>query len=287
MEKSNEKISETIKYNDENHELPFLNPKKITQGQTKILRLVDDLIRNKLFIRSLKRVIRVQNKWAKQFERGNYYAWTPEEKAEHDYFNDEAGKIIDEYEKLKKRANKLIHSKDYKNKEKIASRYGLDSYLINLAIARYKKDNHSVSRYLMEGGDMCRIHADFDEQMSVFNKGDDWIRMKPINQLEIIVYPLSIAIHRNASKRDVLDFIEKNWWFINKSSVESDEKTYRARKRKHSPEVLDFIWQNHSLPAIKIKQKLDEKFPKNGFVYYEISKIIQLEKTKRLGNFEL
>ncbi len=276
-----------IEYNDENHELPFLNPKQITQGQTKMLRLVDDLIRNKMFMRSLKRVIRARKKLHEQYEKGGYNEWTKEERAEHDFINKELGEIIDEYEKLKRRTRKVLHDKQYRAKEKIASEYGLDDYLIELAIARYRKDTHATSNALIEGGDMCRIHGDLDDQISNFNKGDDWIKLHPRKQIEMIAYPISIAIHRNASKRDVLDFIEKNWWFINKPMKESEDKTYRARKRKYDQKMLDFIWQNHSLPSTKLKEKLDKEFPKNGLVYYEISKLIQLEKQKRLGYFEI
>ena len=281
------KIKEIIEYNDENHELPLLNPKVITQGQKKLLRLIDDLIRNKIFLRSLKRVIRLQDKWNEMVTKGNYYTWTAEERAKHDHFNNEAGRIIEEYEKLKKRADKIVHSKEYLLKQKIAWRYGLDADLIQLTISRYKKDRQAVSTYLIEHGDMCRVHADLDDQLSAFNKGDDWIKLKPRKQLELISYPFSLGIHRNATKRDVLDFIEKNWWIISKGMRELDEKPYRARKRKHEQTMLDFIWNHRSLPAIKLKEKLDIDFPKNGLAYYELSKLIQLEKRKRLGYFEM
>lgn len=280
--------NEVIKYNDESHELPFLNPKKITQGQTKILRLVDDLIRNNLFLRSLKRIIRIQNKWQKQYEKGGYYEWTHEEQAEHDSSGDEAIKIIDEYEKLKKRAKKLVYKDDYnKIQRKIAWRYGLDSYLINLALARYKKDRHSVSNYLIEGGDMCRVHSDYNEEIMPLNKGDDFFKLNSRRELELIVYPASIRIHKNASKRDVLDFIEKNWWIIDMTLKEYGEKSYRARKRKYDQKMIDFIWANRYLPVKKLKEKIEVEFPKNGLVYYEIMKLIQLEKHKRFGYFEI
>ncbi len=281
------KKDNSIQYNDDRHELPFLNPKQITQGQTKMLRLVDDLIRNKLFMRSLKRVIRARNKLYKQYDKGGYKEWTKEEQAEHDFINKELGEIIDEYEKLKRRTHKVLHDKQYKVKEKIASVYGLDGYLIELAIARYKKDTYATSNALIQGGDMCRIHSDLDDQISNFNRGDDWIKLHPRKQIEMVAYPISIAIHRNASKRDVLDFIEKSWWIINKPMKESEDKTYRARKRKYDQKMLDFIWQNHSLSSVKLKEKLNKEFPKNDLAYYEMSKLIQLEKQKRLGYFEI
>jgi hypothetical protein len=281
------KIEEIGKKLEEEPELLFHNPEKFTQGKTKILRLIDDLIRNKLFLRSLKRVIREQDKWRKRFEKGNYYAWTKEEQAEHDYFNKEAGEIIEEYQKLKKRTKKLMHTREYKIKQKIAWRYGLDSYLINLAIAKYKKDAYSVASHIDEGGDMCRVHSDYQDEVMPLNTGEDFSKMNAKKQLGLIAYPVSIGIHRNATKRDVLDFIEKEWWIVNNALKDYEEKPYRARKRKHDQKMLDFIWENRSLPATKLKDKLDVEFPKNGIAYFEVSKLVQLEKQKRLGYFEI
>ncbi|MEI6346053.1 MAG: hypothetical protein WCO79_02365 [bacterium] len=155
QENSKKKKKEVIEYNDENHELPFLNPKKISQGQRKILRLVDDLVRNRSFMRALKRVIRIENKRHEQYKAE--HIWTSEETSEHSYFNYEIGRIIDDYEALKKRADKLIHNKEYKIREKLASEYGLDTYLVSLAVHRYKGDKFQVATDLVEGGELLRM----------------------------------------------------------------------------------------------------------------------------------
>jgi len=282
------KIQEIINTLEDNPKEPVLNPKQITQGNIKIVRLIEDLIRNKIFLRLLKKVIKEQEKWYKKFEKGNYDKWTKKEKEEHDYWNKEAGEIIDEYEKLKIRAKKLTHNKEYKHKQAIAWKYGLDMPLINLAIALYKNDrSFSTVNYLLEGGDMVRVHSDYQDEIMPLNKGEDFSRLSSKKQLELITYPVSIRIHRNASKRDLLDFIEKQWWIIDGAIKEYDEKPYRARSRKHSQKMLDFIWKNRSIPIANLKKKLDEEFPNNGLVYYELSKIIGLEKQRRLGIFEI
>ena len=279
-------LRENTESNYENQEFPFLYVEKMTQGQKKIIRLIDDLIRNKPFISCLKRLMQIQNKSQKRYGAG-YNTLTKEQRTEFNNFHKEADAIIDEYEKLKKRTKKLLHNREYKIKQKIAWGYGLDSYLINLAIARYKKDKYEVSTYLMEGGDMCRVHADLGKEMWPFNRGEDFSKMDIKRQLELIAYPISIGIHRKASKRDILDFIEKEWSIISISIKDYEEKSYRARKRKHSQKMLDFIWENRSLPINKIKKNLDIEFPQNGIVYYEINKLIQLEKQKRLKHLEI
>ncbi len=37
--------------------------------------------------------------------------------------------------------------------------------------------------------------------------------------MDILAYPVSIKIHRLASKRDALDFIEKRWDYIGKNNL--------------------------------------------------------------------
>jgi len=131
---------------------------------------------------------------------------------------------------------------------------------------------------------MCRVVNEFDEQIIPFNEGDDFIHLMPNKKSELIAYPVSIKIHSLASERDIIDFIEKRWPWIDNMLRESEEqKTLKIRrKRKHSQDLLDFIWENKDVSAKVIKSKLDEKFPKNGLAYYEISKLIQSEKIIRL-----
>lgn len=111
--------------------------KKPTQGQSKIIRLIDDLVRNKPFQNSLKRIIKIHSKLSAQFQKGGYNTWTSKERNESNYINNELGEIIREYEKLKRRVNKILHSQEFKIKQNIAWKYGLDDWLINLAIAKY------------------------------------------------------------------------------------------------------------------------------------------------------
>ena len=263
---------------------------KITQGQIKVLRLIDDLIRNDIFLKSLRKIIDIKDD-CKRKENTN--TWTPEERKRNNYLKDERKKIVNEYERVKKRANKFIYSnQEVLIKDEIAWKYGVDSQLVNLAIATYKKDELTISNYLQYGEvDMCRFYDDnHNEMVASTTKGADWIKLQPSKQTELIAYPFSVRIHRNASQRDIIDFIEKTWWYIEMQMAglnEKDEKTYRARRRKHDQKMLDFIWENHLVSSKKIKEKIDIEFPNHGLVYYEIDKIIQQERKKRLENFEI
>jgi hypothetical protein len=257
-------------------------PKK-TQGNEKMLLYIDDLVRNKNFIRSIKRVKRLQKK--NRMPEGSYYTWTKEQQAEHDRINNEAGSVIEAYEKLRKRCKKLLRSDYHISKEKIASEYGLDNDSIAYALSLYdtKDKNLNLGSFALEDPDMCRVVNIYEETMSPLNKGEEIIYLRPDLQLLYNAYPMAIVINSNASKRDVLDFIEKRWQFVEQNLRQFDnQKGLKIRKRKHSKEVVDFIWKHRGLKTNQIQDKLNNEFPDNDLVYFEINKMIQQEKKRRL-----
>lgn len=251
--------------------------RKITQGHDKMIRYIGDLVRNKNFQMLLRRLRKY-----KRHSEGMYQDWTPKEQKEHDRMNREIGSILDGYELLRKRCKRLVKNRQFYIREKIAEEYGLDLYLIMLAEALYHKDQKLMElAKSFADPEMCKIVDIRDEEVHPFNKGEEIIYLNPTRKLRLLAYPIAICINSRASKRDVLDFIEKRWPWI--SSMSDLEKPFKMRKRKHSQDILDFIWENRGLPAKEIKNRLNKNFPDNGFVYYEISKIIQLEKDRRIG----
>lgn len=262
------------------------NGNRKTQGHLKMLRYIEDLIRNKEFKKLLRRLKKLENK--ERILKGNYDEWAKEEQLKHDYINNEINSIIEGYENLRKRSQKLFTFKSNNVRRTIASYYGLDSELIDLALSKYKKEDEEKRLNLLqfhEEPDMCRVVNDYDEQLNPENKGEEIIYLEPDRQIFLNAFPVSIAIHPRAAKRDVLDFIEKKWSLVEQAISGFNEKgVLKNRNRKHSQTLLDFIWEHQSLPAKKIKTKLDAKFPKNGLLYYDIGKIIQLEKERRSRN---
>lgn len=117
----------------------------------------------------------------------------------------------------------------------------------------------------------------------------------PINDLltknkEVIIealincFPVAISLHKFSTKRDLLDYIEKNWNTIEKMLSRYREKPYRGRNKKNDWELVDFIWENHNSNSKEIKEKLKNKFPHHGLIYSDILKIISLEKKRRNKN---
>ncbi|MFM7088228.1 MAG: hypothetical protein ACKOW9_01700 [Candidatus Paceibacterota bacterium] len=255
-------------------------PKK-TQGEIKMERYIEDLIRNKDFLKKIKRLRKNTN-----YPEGMYDTWTDEERQRHDYINKEFGEIIEEYKKLRKRTNKLMSDDYWRSKMVISEIYNLDNEQINYteALLNPKKNDLLNFSKSMAELDMCKI-ADLRDSDFSSIKGEAELSINPRRDLLTMAYPVGLLIHPKASKRDVLDYIEKRWNWIENNFLRSySEKKLKYGKRKYDQKILDFLWNNRFLPSKKLKEKLDDSFPKNGLVYYEIVKILQLEKTKRLGS---
>jgi hypothetical protein len=252
---------------------------KTTQGHEKMLLYIQKLIRNKFFIDELKKI-----KESDPEPKGMYDTWTKEQKERSDFINKELGGIIEDYLKVKQRCEKLYKDKRWELQEKLTYEYGIDLHLLAYVRCLLDEEYKNIASHFEDYAEMCRIVNEFEEQIIPFNPGDDFIHLDPSKKTELIAYPVSIKINSLASKRDVMDFIEKRWnWIDNTLRQSKDEKALKIkRKRKHSQALLDFIWENRELPAMAIKKKIDKKFPNNGLVYYEISKLIQLEKMERL-----
>jgi hypothetical protein len=251
-------------------------PKK-TQGQEKLSLYIQKLIRNEVFLKMYKKL---EKKYSNN-PIGNYDTWTKEQQQEHDYINKELGSIIDGYESLKRRCHKLRNKKEWKIQEDINYGYGLDMKMLGY-IDGILKNNFMIS-YYEDYIEMCRVENQYDETINEMNRGDGFVYLRGDKISEMMAYPISINIHSMASKRDVLDFVEKRWKWIDSMLRQSEEKVLKIkRKKKYSQDLLDFIWENRKLPANTIKNMLDEKFPKNALIYYEISKLIQIQKQDRL-----
>lgn len=257
-------------------------PKK-TQGETKMERYIQDLIRNKEFRRKIKRIRKLS-----RTPTGMYDTWTAKERLEHDRINDELSEIISLYEQLRKRCKKIMNDRNWKIKKGISETYLIDgdqiNYALHLMASQQKQEPFFLPLQDWENMDMCKIFDFADDELNPMNKGEEIIYLNPQKQLFLNAYPVGVCIHPQASKRDVLDFIEKRWeWIENNYLRMSADKKLKYGKRKYNQEMLDFLWKNRGLPPKVLKRKLDEQYPKNGLVYYEIAKIIQLEKKKRLS----
>jgi hypothetical protein len=132
--------------------------------------------------------------------------------------------------------------------------------------------------------DLCTVTDNYDRDLS------DEAQPVPIlldthRQSHIRAYPVSIDLHRFASKRDVLDFVNKRWDMVEASLRQySDEgKPTRFRKRKYDLAIIDYIWANRSKPHGVLATLVNTEFPDSphAFSYVEVQKIILAEKLRR------
>ena len=96
------------------------------------------------------------------------------------------------------------------------------------------------------------------------------------------LYPIAVCMHKNASKRDVIDFINKKWPEINEHLDYYRTKPYKVKLRtKYSQGIRDCIWENKDVPTKRIAEILSRNYPNHGLLYFEINQIKSQEKKKR------
>jgi hypothetical protein len=251
---------------------------KETQGRKKLRQYIDDLLRNEHFMKEARKLFSAYNSRSPKDNDKDYMV---------------VSELINEYGKLNERAREYAkghHAKVEKALEKMAENYGLDMellkpILLSMTNLRWSELSEETKESLMYTGqlDMCFFVDNYDDQINpVFPPFP--LALDTRKQNHIKAFPVSIDIHLFASKRDIIDYVEKEWPMIESAlGVYRDYKTIRFRKRKLKRELLDLIWENRSLTGREIKKLLDEKFPHNGLVYYQIPKIISIEKERRLG----
>lgn len=249
---------------------------KETQGSRKIKQKLEDLKRNDYFKKSLDKSIQI-------YKNG---------KESNDTAGDIINSLFKEYIKLGRKTEKAI-KKDIKldwmtTQVKIAEEYSLDcdlfSYLTWPIIMKLIAPDIKLKSLINPRAeiDMCCITDNYDDYLMRDNDKYFPLILNPAKQSHIIAYPVSIDIHCFATKRDVLDFIEKKWKNINACLSSYRNKDIRIRKRKHNQKLVDFIWKNKNLKIVELKNKLDKYFPDNKlFGYDDIYKIISIEKQRR------
>lgn len=247
--------------------ISMLNIKQ-TQGQKKLLQYLEDLKRNEIFMGKLNRLKTISNS-KKKNNKG--------EEKKGNSFNE----WLEKYGKYMKWLKKIKSHKTNLDKiyEQLAEEYGVDVTLLDtLQMIPLLKRGKLMSSY----EDFCTIRDDQDIILNHDIFGDPPIELDKREIYHMMAYPISINIHKFASKRDVLDFIEKRWDIIeNLLEIYRGEKKIRFRKRKLSREMFDFLWDNKSSDAKELTAIFNSKF-KQTLAYYEVYKIIEQERKRRL-----
>ena len=243
---------------------------KQTQGNKKLNQLVGDLMRNVYFVRNLKKI----DKYLSEQKNARAKNDDPAE-------NEITDRIIAVEKEIKELSNilKKSRSKTQKLADLLIEKYTIDPELLtDIAISARAGKETKVAGFF----DMCRI-VDYYDSISNPEEGDPIPQFDARERRLLDVYPIHLQIHLLSTKNDLIDFIDKRWLLIENYLDFYRNKKPRLRTRKYDHETTDLIWESRKLSTLEIKQKLDEKFPKNNLVGYEIRKIISLEKKRRQG----
>jgi hypothetical protein len=154
---------------------------------------------------------------------------------------------------------------------KLCDDFGIDWELFQ----NIRENENDISLNWASAVDMCEVGFDFDETFSGIV-----IKSNLEKKIHKNAYPVSIDVHKFARKRDILDFVEKNWKTIEGCMKFFRDKPKIIRRRKNENRD-DFIWENRDL-SIKIQQDLIKKhFPGTIMGYEDIYKVISLERKRR------
>lgn len=244
---------------------------KNTQSQAKLLQYIEDLRRNEYFMRKIARLKELTD--TDKHEKASHLEEVGMDKLFEEYVEYEDA-VLDEVEKLTHEYNKII--------EQLSKDFGIDYDTITTVFMYDITEKEDMVQSPVF--DLCTVTDNYSRDLS------DESQHVPIfldthRQSHIRAYPVSIDLHRFASKRDVLDFVNKRWDMIEESlgQYNDEGKPKRFRKRKYNLEVIDYIWANRSMTHSTLADLVNAKFPNSAHVisYVEVQKIIFAEKLRR------
>lgn len=218
-----------------------------TQGQRKVVKRLKELFNNELFLKEIDEVLEIKN------ER-NFYnkVWKLARKYNLKF---ESGTPLFDY----------IYIKKY-DKEKELNLESLDKNIEN---------------------DVCIIRDDADGYLNEVFPRDFEIPpgKKQDSRLEINNYPIRVSISPQATKRDLLDFINKRWKYIADLLSDYDQGIILERKRKKQ-ERDDLIWKNRNKPRKEIADLINKKFPNENLTYSDVNSIIYYLSFRDVNNLQ-
>ena len=168
----------------------------------------------------------------------------------------------------------MLSDKYYKLKKSLCRKYGIDPVL-------FDRLAHGLRNNSLDGWDFSE---DSSSDTCIFEIVDEYetpedihgFHIKTVDQITKSIYPVEIKVHMFASKRDVIDFVEKRWNLISPFL-----KVKRIKQRKLPREVADFIWKHCDKKAKEISILVSEHFPEYSLVYSDINRFLNDERKRR------
>jgi hypothetical protein len=252
-------LHELRKWMDENPDLFTFPEEKKTQGQKKLKQILGDARRNSNLAKGLEKLAASKPAYKIEDLQALYVVYR-------------------QYQIILRQFRKefLSQDKSHQLRKALCLEYGIDPMLFDMLVSAYKGNRLEGWDFNDDtGGDMCAVEVQDEDEDP---KDIHTFHLTELDQIDRSIYPVHLKLHRFASKRDVLDFIEKSWGQISPHLTEK-----RIKGRKLPREVLDLIWKHRDKKAKDIASIVSEKYPKYSLVYYEVSKLLSEEKKRRDG----
>lgn len=126
--------------------------------------------------------------------------------------------------------------------------------------------------------DVCRLvdaKSSREEELAFFEATG-----KLFNKRELNVFPVHLMITPEASKRDVLDFINKNWQLV-QAYMEKYKREIPVLRKRPNKERDERIWELQHLGAKIVAEKINKEFSNTNFSYADVNKILHRMRKKR------
>ena len=134
--------------------------------------------------------------------------------------------------------------------------------------------------------DVCELYDEEDKYLNEQFRRDFDLppSRKPDERARIMAYPIHMGISIYATKRDVLDFVNKRWEHIRYMlDCFTNDKPGVIRKKIKS-ERDDLIWENMGLPAKEIAEIVNTKFPEENLTYADVNSILYYLKQRKFSS---
>jgi len=170
------------------------------------------------------------------------------------------------------------NKKMWKFAEKYSLEYEQGSPLLDLVMGINPKLDEQIGHEL----DVCQLFDEVDEYLN-YNFPIDFDippSRSPRRRAQLIAFPIHLGISTKATKRDVLDYVNKRWDYI-RYELDGYEENPKGIRRRRKQERNEFIWKNKDLPAIELANKVNEKFQNESLTYADINTIKSYLKKRR------
>lgn len=195
---------------------------------------------------------------------------------ENEIFKSELDEILEMPNKTKQ--NKALWKLAYKYRLE----YEMGSPLLNYIMKKKKILDWDLSN----NEDVCMISDEEDHYLNeCFRVDFDYPPSRlPMKRAQIKAFPIHIGINIYATKRDVLDFVNKRWDEIRYmlDCFTADRPSVTRKRVKAERDEL--IWENRGLPARDLADLVNAKFPEENLTYSDINSILYYLKQRKFSS---